>query len=110
MAWEKNTPENVRRFDELAGVPGAERSVLFGCPCYRLGEERYALLWQNRVVLRLTPKDSAAVLGRGGERFSPRKGRVSKERVVLPEAIADSPRLLRTWVLKAARYAMATPR
>ena len=54
MAWMMNTPETARRFDELVAVPGAQREFKFGCPVYLLGEQRYALLHEKRVVLRLS--------------------------------------------------------
>jgi hypothetical protein len=107
MAWKKSSPEAVRRFDELVAVPGAERGLMFGCPVYRLHGERYATLFEDRVVLRLAPKDAADLLAEGGRMFEPMKGRRSKERVVVPEAIAASARSLRAWVQKAVRYARA---
>ena len=107
MAWKKNSPEAVRRFDEFVAVPGARRSVMFGCPIYVLGGQRYAILHQDRVVLRLSPKDAAQLIAKGGRPFEPFKGRPMKDRVTVPEAIAASGRSLRAWVRKAARQARA---
>jgi hypothetical protein len=105
MAWKKNSPEAIGRFDEYAAVPGAERGVMFGCPIYKLGGERYASLQQNRVVLRLSPKDAAELIAKGGKTFEPFKGRPMKGRIVVPDAIVTNPRALRAWVGKAARHA-----
>ena len=58
MAWKKNSLGAVRRFDELITVKGAVRGVLFGCPIHVLEGERYATLYQDRVVLRLSPADA----------------------------------------------------
>jgi len=107
MAWKKNSPEVVRRFDELAAVPGAQRSVMFGCPIYLLSGQRYASLHQDQVVLRLSPKDAAQLISEGGQTFEPFKGRPMKDRVTVPEAIAASARSLRVWVRRAARYALS---
>jgi hypothetical protein len=106
MAWKKNSPEAVRRFDELVAVPGAQRSAIFGCPIYLQGGQRYAILHQDRVVLRLSPKDAAQLISEGGRPFEPFKGRTAKDRVTVPEAIAGSSRSLRAWVRKAARHAL----
>jgi TfoX/Sxy family transcriptional regulator of competence genes len=105
MAWKKNSPEAVERFDEHVVVPGARRNVMFGCPIYLLRGQRYASLHQDRVVLRLSPKDAAQLISEGGRPFEPFKGRPVKDRVTVPESIAASPRSLRVWVRKAARHA-----
>ena len=73
MAWKKNTPEATRRFDELVAVPGAQREFKFGCPVYLLGEQRYAMLRENRVVLRLPAEHAAQLIAKGGRIFEPMK-------------------------------------
>jgi hypothetical protein len=108
MAWKKNSPAAVARFDELAATPKAERKIMFGCPVYQLNGERYALLHENRVVLRLSPQDTADLLAKGGRAFEPIKGRPRKDRIVVPTAVMEDAKLLRAWVLKAARYARAS--
>jgi hypothetical protein len=108
MAWKKNSPEAVGHFDEYVALPGAQRGIMFGCPVYKLEGERYASLHQNRVVLRLSPKDAAQLISEGGRTFEPFKGRPMKDRVVVPDAIVANTRSLRTWVRKAARHARAS--
>src|SRR5437667_311842 len=66
-------------------VDGAKRGLLFGCPIYVLEGERYATLYQDRVVLRLPPADFAQLIAMGGRAFEPIKGRKSKNRVVVPD-------------------------
>ena len=106
MAWKKSSPAAVRRFDDLAAVEGADRRVLFGCPCYVLGEERYATLYEERFVLRLSPTDAAELLAKGGVAFEPIKGRRSKrDRVVVPVALAANTRSLKAWLRRAVAYA-----
>jgi len=105
MAWKKSSAGAVQRFDKLVAVHGAKRGLLFGCPVYVLDGERYATLYQDKVVLRLSPADAADLMSRGGRAFEPIKGRRSKDRVVLPEEISANPRSLRTWVEKAVAYA-----
>ena len=105
MAWKKNSPEAVKRFDALAAVPGAERDLMFGCPVWSLNGERYALLHQERLVLRLSPKDSARLISEGGKPWEPMKGRASKDKLVVPEELAADERAVRIWIRKAAKYA-----
>jgi hypothetical protein len=105
MAWKKNSPDAVRRFDELVAVPGAQRGVMFGCPIYLLDGQRYVSLHEERVVLRLSAQDAAQLISAGGRIFEPIKGRPMKDRVIVPEAIATNARSLRAWVRKAARHA-----
>src|SRR5215470_12654711 len=107
MAWKKNSPEAIRRFDELAAVPGAARKIMFGCPVYELHGKRYALLHQNRVVLALSPEHTSQLIERGGRPWEPMKGRRSKDKLVVPESIAANARLLRVWVQRAAENAQS---
>jgi len=95
MAWKKSSLDAVQRFDALVAVQGAERGVLFGCPIYVLEGERDATLYQDQVVLRLSPADAADLISRGGRAFEPIKGRRSKGRIILPENISANPRSLR---------------
>ena len=82
MAWKKNSPEAIDRFDELAAVSGAKRGILFGCPMYALQGQRYASLHQNRVVLHLSPQDGTQLIAKGGKTFEPFKGKPMKGRIV----------------------------
>jgi hypothetical protein len=107
MAWKKNSLDAVRRFDELVAVPGAERKIVFGWPVYQLGKERYAILHENRVVLRLSPEHAAQLIAKGGRTFEPIKGRPRRDRVVVPEAIAESARSLRVWIHRAVQRAQS---
>src|SRR5215467_742698 len=107
MAWKKNSPEAIRRFDEPAGVPGAERKIMFGCPVYELQGQRYAMLHENRVVLRLSDEHAAQLIAKGGRPWEPMKGRARKDRIVVPEAIEGNVRSLRVWVHRAVEYAQS---
>ena len=105
MAWKKSSSADVERFDQMVAVDGAKRGLLFGCPIYVLDGERYATLYQGKVVLRLSPEDAAQLVASGGRPFEPIKGRRSKDRVVVPDTIAANSRALREWVRKAVAYA-----
>lgn len=107
MAWKKNSPQAVRRFEELAALPGAKKAVMFGCPVYALQDHRYAMLHQDRVVLRLSPKDAARLIAEGGKVWEPFKGRPMQGRIVVPTAIAESTRSLRAWIRRAAKSGLS---
>jgi hypothetical protein len=107
MAWKKNSPEAIGHFDAHAALPGAQRGIRFGCPIYTVEGQSYAALHQNRVVLRLSPKDIAQLMAQGGRAFEPFKGRPVKDRVVVPDAIVADARALRAWVRKAAKHTRA---
>jgi hypothetical protein len=85
MAWKKNSPDAIHRFDALVAVKGAKD--------------------QNQIVLRLSPADPADLVSKGGRAFEPIKGRRSKDRVILPNKIAANRRLLLGWVGKAVVHA-----
>jgi hypothetical protein len=105
MAWKKSSPAAIARFDALVHVTGAERGLLFGCPVYKLGAERYATLFGGTFVLRLSEADLAAAKKLGAKPFEPLPGRKSAERVVLPKSISSDDKKLKTWVAKAVRFA-----
>jgi len=107
MAWKKSSAAAVQRFDEIVAVDGAKRGLLFGCPIYLLEGERYATLYQDQVVLRLSPAYAAQLIARGGRAFEPIKGRKSKDRVVVPHHISANTHALRKWVRRAVAYARA---
>jgi TfoX/Sxy family transcriptional regulator of competence genes len=107
MAWKKNSQEAIRRFDELVAAPGAQRKLMFGCPVYELHGQRYAMLQENRVVLRLSTDDAAQLIAKGGRTWEPMKGRPRKDRIVVPEAITGRVRSLRVWVRRAVEYAQS---
>jgi hypothetical protein len=108
MAWKKNSSEAVSHFDASVALLGAQRGIMFGCPGYKVEGQRYASLHQNRVVLRLSPKDAAQLISEGGRTFEPFKGRPMKDRIVVPDAIVANARSLTGWVRKAARHARAS--
>jgi hypothetical protein len=105
MAWKKNSAQAIHHFDEVAAVPGAARKIMFGCPVYELHGQRYAMLHENKLVLRLSPKHAAELIAKGGRTWEPMKGRTRKDRIVVPDAVADNARSLRAWVQRAAKHA-----
>jgi hypothetical protein len=105
MAWKKNSPEQIQRFEELVSVKGAKRETMFGCPVWALGGERYAVLHEGRIALRLPEKDGAALIAKGGTQWEPIRGRKSKDKFVVPESIVSDARAMKKWVSLAVKYA-----
>src|SRR5262249_11647617 len=67
--------------------------------------QRYAMLHENRVVLRLSDEHARQLIAKGGRTWEPMKGRRSKDKMVVPESIAANARSLRVWVQRAVEYA-----
>jgi hypothetical protein len=107
VSWKKSTQDQVARFDALAKVAGAERGVLFGCPTWKVNGNRYATLFGDQVVLRLSDEDTAALKAKGAKAFEPMKGKKSSKSLVVPGAMAKNPRVLKQWIAKAVAHAKA---
>jgi hypothetical protein len=107
VKWKKSSPAAVKRFETHVAVPGADRGLMFGCPTLKLNGQLYAMLHGEDILLRLSAADRETLIEKGGRPFEPRPGTKSKKSLVLPAAIASSPRALRTWVAKAVAFAIA---
>ncbi len=106
MKWKKSSPQAVKRFEQHVAVPGADRGLMFGCPTLKLNGKLYAMLHGEDILLRLSADDRETLMEKGGRPFEPRPGTKSKKSLVLPSAIASTPRMLRVWVAKAVAYAL----
>ncbi len=86
-----------------------EHRVMFGCPAYFTGGNMFAGVWQDTLMLRLPEDERAAVLVAGGHPFEPMPGRVMKQYVGLPAALAAERAAAAVWVGKAAAFAASLP-
>jgi hypothetical protein len=70
----------------------------------------FAGLHEAGLIVRLPEEEREVLLRQKGARlFEPMPGRVMREYVVAPEALADEAVALRRWVTKAFRYASSLP-
>ena len=87
-----------------------EPRKMFGYSAAFASGNMFAGLHQAGLVLRLPEKEREAFLHQeGARRFEPMPGRVMREYVVAPEALADDPGALRGWITKAFRHASSLP-
>ncbi len=111
--WQRPNETLVELLSEIvAGIefeqPTGHR-LMFGCPSYFTGGNMFAGVWQDTVMLRLPEDDRAAVVAAGGHPFEPMPGRVMKQYVSLPAALAGDRATTAAWVRKAAAYAASLP-
>ena len=87
-----------------------EPRKMFGYSAAFANGNMFAGLHEVGLVVRLAEKEREAFLRQEGARlFEPMPGRVMREYVVAPDALADAPSALRSWITKAFRYASSLP-
>ena len=108
-AFTKAPPEIVARFAKATeGLAGVEQRKMFGYPAAFVGGNMMACVFQDRIMLRLSPDDCAAALALpGAKRFEPMPGRPMKEYVELPSS--TKPADFATWVSRALGYVKTLP-
>ena len=110
-AFTKPSERTVAAFS--AGVDkldGVERRQMFGYPAAFLGGNMFICVFQDRIMVRLSPDDRMAALSLAGARmFEPLPGRPMKEYVELPATIVAERAELDKWFRQAREYATALP-
>jgi len=87
-----------------------EPRKMFGYSAAFVNGNMFAGLHEVGMVMRLPEKERGAFIALKGARpFEPLPGRVMREYVVAPDALADEPRVVRSWLTKAFRYASSLP-
>jgi len=87
-----------------------EPRKMFGYPAAFVSGNMFAGLHEAGLVMRLPQKQRGEFLALDGARqFEPMPGRVMREYVVAPDALADEPGTVRSWLTKAFRYASSLP-
>src|SRR5260370_22635485 len=101
----------VRRFETaLAAAPGAEGRKMFGYPAAFRHGNLFASLFQQSMILRLSPEDRTNLAARAGATaFEPMPGRPMREYVGVPPAIVEPVGELQRWLAKAYDYASSLP-
>ena len=104
-------PALLRAFDRaVEALRGAERRPMFGYPAMFVNGNMFAGLVRDMMILRLTAKDRDRLLAiPGAKPFIAMKGRVMKQRAVVPPAMLKSPQPLRRWLGKALAYGRSLP-
>src|SRR5436853_357761 len=105
----KAPPEVVARFARATeGLGGVEQRKMFGYPAAFAGGNMMACVFQDRIMLRLSPSDRAAALALPGAKlFEPMPGRPMKEYVELPAS--TKPADFAKWVDRSLAYVKSLP-
>ncbi len=61
--------------ERLTERPDVTPGKMFGCAGLRLGTKFFAMVWHDRLVVKLPEATAAQVLAQGGEPFEPMPGR-----------------------------------
>ncbi len=96
----------VRTFENaMENFPVATQRKMFGYPAAFVNGNMFAGLFQDRMFLRLSDEDRAAIRKEyGTPLFEPMPGRPMRGYVEVPRYVLKSPRLLRTWLAKGMEY------
>lgn len=108
--WEKSSAELVSRFDScLPKAPGVERKQMFGYPCAHVNGNMFAGLHEQRLALRLSEQDRAALVKQPGAAPFEVMGRTMREYVVIENALERTPRDVSAWMQRALAYVQTLP-
>ena len=107
--WQPAPEKWVAAFASASKGLGEPRKM-FGYSAAFVNGNMFAGLHEVGLVMRLPEKERAKFLGLDGARqFEPMPGRVMREYVVAPDALADEAGTVRGWLTKAFRYASSLP-
>jgi TfoX/Sxy family transcriptional regulator of competence genes len=106
--WRPAPPALIEQFSAAVGaLPDVDTRKMFGYPAAFVHGNMFAGLFQDSVILRLSPDDRGAL--RGATQFEPMPGRPMREYVVAPAAVVDSAAQLRAWLGRARSFAAMLP-
>jgi len=111
VEWKKSPQELVDRFwTAAAQFPAAEQKKMFGYPSLFIQGNLTAGLFQDRVMMRLSPADRERFLKLpGAKMFEPMPGRPMKDYVEVPEAVIKDDRELRAWLAQSVAFVEKLP-
>ena len=111
-AFTKPTEKTVGAFEHATkNLPGVERRTMFGYPSVFLNGNMLASIFQDRIMVRLSPVDRVDAIERNGAKpFEPSPGRGMKEYVELPAAIVADAGALSGWLSRGVSYVKTLPK
>lgn len=109
--FSKPSAGTLAAFDRAVGARAdVERRTMFGYPSVFLKGNMLACVFQDRIMVRLSPADREAAMTIDGARpFEPSPGRAMKEYVDFPRTVIDQESALGEWIDRGARYVMSLP-
>ena len=110
-AFTKPTEKTVNAFEQATdGLSGIQRRTMFGYPSVFLNGNMLASIFQDRIMVRLSPEDrEAATTKSGAKPFEPSPGRGRKEYVELPAKVVGNNSELRQWLERGRKYVATLP-
>ena len=105
-------PELVATFNAVLPVNQQhtiEPRKMFGYPCCFTGGHMFMGLFQDHMMLRLSPENRAELIAKGGVIFEPSPGHPMKEYVVVPPSVLENQNALRDWVARSFAYGVSLP-
>jgi len=109
--WRPASNEVVQLFQNMVPpVPDITVRKMFGYPAVFVKGLMFAGVFQDSIIVRLSPEDRASLLQvEGAALFDPMGGRPMREYVVVPESVLKSGHELSAWMDKALNYAASLP-
>ena len=86
-----------------------EPRKMLGYPCCFTGGHMFMGLFQDRMMLRLSPQDRAELIAKGGVVFEPTPGHPKEEYIVVPACVLENQNALRDWVHRSLSYGTSLP-
>lgn len=110
-SWRPAPPELVRLFeDAVRDFPRVQTRKMFGYPAAFVNGNMVGGLFQESMILRLSPGDLATIRDEEGTSpFEPRPGRVMRGYVVIPEGTLKSRARVKAWIGRALGYTSSLP-
>lgn len=105
MDFSKSPPELIEAFEALKPGPPAQARKMFGYPACFVGGNMFIGLFRDQMVLRLPEEARGELVKLGAGAFEPMPGRVMRDYVALPLALAARRALVAPWVAKSLAYA-----
>lgn len=112
LSFSKAPPEVIAAFESgLARVDAFDTRSMFGYPAAFVGGNMFACVFQDRIMVRLSPEERATALGmEGATLFEPMPGRPMREYVDLPKHVRLDAIALGDWLRRGRAYAAALPK
>ena len=110
-AFTKPTEQTVKAFTGATEtLSGVEPRKMFGYPSVFLNGNMLACIFQDRIMVRLSPADREdAKSAVGAKPFEPSPGRAMKEYVELPAKVVRKASELQAWIERGRRFVATLP-
>ena len=110
MAWKKAAEELTKLHAELSAPYPGEKRKMFGCQVFFINDNMYTGVYEDGIIVRLSPEDREAILCERDEaaQFTP-NGRAMREYIFLPGPLLDDAEFASKWMERAYRYTATLP-